>query len=163
MFPDRVLDRALHRSVSDGGAARLESSTDPSVAELSKRWHSGHSIPCQVLGSLRPQLRDHRRGRRIARVDRERDLYQVLFTSPRWVPPAKDLGTILTTAVALDHLVDRKLLRIHPLEVDPPLRPRVVAAPYRDHSGVRPQVRDHNLGDVPSLNRNLLNERSHVR
>src|SRR2546425_1504696 len=129
----------------------------PSSSSPLSRWRFG------ALGSLRSHLGHHRRRRRNAAVDPERELHQILFASPRSVPPAQDLGAILPSPVALDHLVERELLSVHPFEVDPPPPVRLVVAPDRDDPGVRPQARGHNVGDVPSFSGNLLYERSDVR
>src|SRR5205823_12632931 len=91
------------------------------------------------------------------------NLYQYFFPPPLRVPLPQDLRAIISPAVPLYHFVDREFLSVHPLEVHPALRDRVVAPPYRDHAGVGPQMRDHNLRDVPSLRGNPFYESSYVR
>src|SRR5256712_13123660 len=72
----------------------------PSSSSPLSRWRFG------ALGSLRSHLRHRRCGRRNARVDRERELRAILFAPPFPVPPAQDLGAILSAPVAPDHLVE---------------------------------------------------------
>src|SRR2546422_6251086 len=127
----------------------------PSSSSPLSRWRF-------APGSLRLHLRHRRCGRRNARVDRERHLREIRFAPPLRVPLAQNLAAIVAPAVALDHFVDREFLSVHPLEVHPAPRPPVVLAPYCYDPSERPQVRDHNLRDIPGLSGNLSYESSHV-
>src|SRR5882724_8760264 len=113
-------------------------------------------------GSLRPHLRQRRCSRWVVRVDRERHLREIRFASLYRIPLAQNLGAIVAPAIALDHFVDREFLSVHPLEVHPAPRPPVVLAPYCYDPSERPQVRDHNLRDIPGLSGNLSYESSDV-